>query len=258
MTIDASTDPKPERFGWPNDANLMRAIFFGLLSGTAALLYLDFQTLSVSQPDATPFTQQPILPAVDRPEIDPNAPQYNPGDQVTIQPDILLAPISATLAPNGIMLLSGYIEAGASVRIIKELDRTNEYIKTVQINSPGGSVNDALEIAVRIRELGLSTGIEDGGFCASSCPLMFAGGKTRFAGARATIGLHQIYGATAKVTAPQAMSDAQTTTARITKFLHEMGVDPAIWIHALETPPDRLYYLNQSELQQFKLVTKMR
>ena len=36
-----------------------------------------------------------------------------------------------------------------------------------------------------------------------------------------------------------------------------MGVDPALWLHALETPPDRLYYLSPEELTTYKLVTEM-
>jgi len=244
-------------FSFPNDANLMRAIFFGLLIGTGTVLFLDFQAHN------TPTTQdahleRPILPAVDRPEIDPNAPEYSPDERVTVQPEILSAPITATLAQNGIMLLSGYIEPGAAPRIIEELERTKEYIKTVQINSPGGSVNDALAISQFIRSSAFETLVDSGGFCASSCPLVFAGGKTRIASKKASIGLHQIYGATPDITPPQAMSDAQTTTAQITAHLEEMGVDTKIWIHALKTPPNKLYYLTQDELTDYKLATNLR
>jgi len=249
---------KQARFGWPNDANLMRAIFFGLLIGTATLLYWDLQTLTDKTAMPPDLSERPILPAVQRPEIDPNAPQFDPSEHVTASPEILSAPISAVLAPNGVMLLSGYIDPGAADRIIEELDRTKEYIKTVQLNSPGGSVNDALAISLQVRKLELSTSVEDGGFCASSCPLVFAGGKSRTAGKKATIGLHQIYGATAETTAPQAMSDAQSTTARITKHLNDMGVDATIWVHALETPPDKLYYLTINELKAFNLASAVK
>ncbi|MCZ4272419.1 ATP-dependent Clp protease proteolytic subunit [Maritalea porphyrae] len=250
--------PKRSRLGWPSDANLIRGIFFALLAGAGTLLYLDFMSLN-EQTAAQPLQfERPILPAVERPEFDPNAPRYDPSEQVTVQAEVLSAPMVATLAQNGVMLLSGYIDPNAAPRIIEELDRTKEYIKTVQINSPGGSVNDALEISAHIRKLGFSTTIEDGGYCASSCPILFAGGTARLAGKTATIGLHQIYGATPQTTAPQAMSDAQTTTARITQHLDEMGVDPKIWIHALQTPPNKLYYLTNQEMKQFKLATKIR
>jgi hypothetical protein len=34
-----------------------------------------------------------------------------------------------------------------------------------------------------------------------------------------------------------------------------MGVDPALWIHATETPPARMYFLSNAELQTLRLVT---
>ena len=71
--------------------------------------------------------------------------------------------------------------------------------------------------------------------CASSCPLFFAGGVTRTAGKKAAIGVHQFYAVTQGETNPaQAMSDAQSTTARISRHLAEMEVDPALWLHALD------------------------
>ena len=51
------------------------------------------------------------------------------------------------------------------------------------------------------------------------------------------------------------MSDAQVTTARISRHLSDMGVDPALWLHALDTPPRALYYLSGSELKTYRLVT---
>lgn len=57
--------------------------------------------------------------------------------------------------------------------------------------------------------------------------------------------------------AGEAMSDAQQTTAAITRHLSTMGVDPALWLHALETPPDKLYYLSAEELTGLKLATRL-
>ena len=54
------------------------------------------------------------------------------------------------------------------------------------------------------------------------------------------------------------MSDAQKTTAAITRYLTDSGVEPALWLHALETPPDRLYYLSAVELTEYKLATALK
>ena len=53
------------------------------------------------------------------------------------------------------------------------------------------------------------------------------------------------------------MSEAQKTTATISRHLAAMGIDPAVWLHALGTPPDRLYYLSDEELTRYRLVTEM-
>ena len=51
------------------------------------------------------------------------------------------------------------------------------------------------------------------------------------------------------------MADAQMTTARISRLLIELDVDPALWLHALDTPPRALYYLSAEELRKYRLVT---
>ena len=139
-----------------------------------------------------------------------------------------------------------------------------EYIKTVALDSPGGSVADALEMGKLIRDKGLATSVAPGALCASSCPLVFAGGSERRATPASAIGVHQIYAnvtaeslPTSLAAAGAAMSDAQKTTATITRYLTDSGVDPALWLHALETPPDRLYYLSPEELTHYRLSTDL-
>ena len=44
-------------------------------------------------------------------------------------------------------------------------------------------------------------------------------------------------------------------TADVSRHLEEMGVKSGVWLHALETPPDRLYYLTPEEMKAFALVT---
>ena len=67
------------------------------------------------------------------------------------------------------------------------------------------------------------------------------------------MGLHQFYAAGRGTAPEQAMADAQMTTARISRLLSEFGVDPAVWLHAMDTPPRSLYYLSKEELAKYKL-----
>ena len=81
---------------------------------------------------------------------------------------------------------------------------------------------------------------------------------------QAAIGVHQVYATAVAGAAPtgraavgEAMADVQRTTAIITRYLETTGVDPAVWLHALETPPDRLYYLKSEELEKYRLATEL-
>ena len=102
MTTTETAPPK-ERFGFPTDANLMRAIFVGLLMGTAGVLYMDFTDLSQQNAANASPDAPPILPAIERPEIDPNAPQFLPTERIQIDEDTLNAPLNIELAENGIL-----------------------------------------------------------------------------------------------------------------------------------------------------------
>lgn len=249
------------------DGKLMRAIFFGLLMGTIGVLIVDFFELSnITEQSTSQPGDAPILPAVERPEIDPDNPAFAPQTRVTSDPKTLGTPMLISLEPGGILKLEGTIVQGSAEALRTELESRGEYIKSVALNSPGGVVSQALEMGALIREKGYVTRLQAGAFCASSCPLIFASGTKRLAHQDAAIGVHQIYtsGTSNASTAPaatqersQAVSDAQTTTAAITRYLKEMGADPALWINALETPPDRLYYFTPKELLDFKLATKI-
>ena len=52
------------------------------------------------------------------------------------------------------------------------------------------------------------------------------------------------------------MDQAQRISADCQKYLVEMGVDPRLWIHAMETPREELYRLKSDELIALKLATQ--
>lgn len=242
------------------DGSIIRFAFFALLIGTASVLYIDFRELTLNQPEALAPALTPILPPAD-PE---NGAAGRPMPQITSTPETLEAPLNIALAGGGALKLTGTIDPGAARRFAEEIAARGEYVKTVVLDSPGGSVMDALEIGALIQEKGLATEVAAGSLCASSCPIVFAAGAERLASADSAIGLHQIYAASlgeaaesASAMAGVAMADAQAMTARITRHLTKSGVDPALWLHALDTPPDRLYYLSAEEMQRLKLVTQL-
>jgi hypothetical protein len=239
------------------DGVILRLAFFAMLAGTLGVLYIDYRELDAADTTALATPNQPVLPA-----FDPDSPSTAPGPAVTTDFETLKRPLSVALATGGVLELTGTIDIGSAERFAAEVAARGEYVKTVALNSPGGSVDDALAIGALIRDQGYATSVASGALCASSCPLVLAGGAERLAADGAAIGVHQIYATVTPGALPtgvraagDAMSNAQKTTAVITRHLSAMGVDPALWLHALETPPDRLYYLSPEEMAALRLVT---
>jgi hypothetical protein len=243
-----------------DDGELARWIFRGMLLGAIGVLALDLKDLSRENgwwaPEAAlpAAPSDPILPPVV--QTDAPIPPDDPRRFVTTGQDVLGRPLTFTLQGGGVLAAEGSIDPGAAARFAAEIEARGEYVKTVSLNSPGGALDDAMAMAKLVRGKGIATEVVDGAICASSCPHFFAGGLTRTTGPQAAIGVHQFYAATQIPTAPaQAMSDAQATTARISRHLIDMGIDPALWLHALDTPPQALYYFSPEELAKYRLVT---
>lgn len=245
-----------------DDGELVRWIFRGVLAGAIGVLAMDFYDLyQANARTALETTDAPATPMLP-PAFEPGEPlPEDPRKFVTGDPAALRAPMQFSLGAAGVLMAQGSIDPGAAARLATELDARGEYVKTVSLNSPGGALQDAIDMAKLVHDRKLNTEVADGALCASSCPLFFAGGKERLAGAEAAIGVHQFFATatvkdpTARPDAAKALSDAQITTARITRHLTDMGVDPAIWLHALDTPPQSLYYFSKDELSKYKLAT---
>ncbi len=242
-----------------DDGTLMRHAFTAVLSVAAILVVLDYrdlvlegQTPELTRPGADPAL--PVLP----PSLTEGTPEGAPGEIKTAE-ETLRAPMRFDLKPGGILSAEGTVDVGSADRFRTEIDARGEYVKTVMLSSPGGSVADALAISSLIREKGLSTEVPAGALCASSCPLILAGGVKRSVEDGAIVGVHQIYdGSGQKGRAPtgaEAMAMTQVTTARIGRHLQSMGVKPDLWLLGLETPPDQLHYLTAKEMAETDLVT---
>jgi hypothetical protein len=240
------------------DGTIIRAAFFAMLAGTAAVLYLDYGELTAADVAGVAMPSIPVLPA-----FNPDNPMLPGGPVVTTDPELLRQPLSIALGPGGVLSLTGSIDPGSFERVQAEIEARGEYIKQVDLNSPGGSVIDAVKIGALMVVGEYTTSVAPGALCASSCPLIFAGGKQRLASLQSAIGVHQIYAMATAGDLPaglsgvgNAMSEAQQTTAIITRYLNTTAVDPAMWLHALETPPTQLYYLSRDELTEYRLVTR--
>ncbi|WP_235911568.1 COG3904 family protein [Mesorhizobium xinjiangense] len=245
-----------------DEGELVRWTFRGLLLGAFVILAIDLgemvEVRAAFTGDSAPAAaRDPILPPAPGNESSrANAPA-DPRHYLTTSDDALSIPMRFELQQDGRLLAaSGSIDVGAGARFATELAARGDDVETISLNSPGGSLDDAIAMARLIREKGLATEVEAGALCASSCPLVLAGGTARNVSDKAAVGVHQFYTVGEATYEPaQAMAHAQVTTARISRHLAAMGVDGALWLHALETPPSALYYLSPEELSAYRVVT---
>ena len=246
-----------ERFNaWLHDRpddTILRKLYALLIAGTIAVLALDYAELS--------GLREQVTAAI--PEISTESPAALPGEDLpTIspfrRPDGALADkMTFDLQADGRLRATGTIQPGTAKAFAAEVEKRGSYIKTIVLHSPGGSVTDALEMGRLIRKKNFATEVEAGRYCASSCPLVFAGGVERHAGEKATIGVHQVSAMGPGGVATGSMADAQKISAVCQKYLREMGIDLQVWTHAMETPAQKLYSFKKDELLSLKLATNM-
>jgi len=240
------------------DETVLRWLYRAVLVATVVVIALDYADLAqqtTESASAAPSTEQPDA-APPLPEI-----KHQRGARIGVPSRQMEAKLrdkmTFDLQSDGRLIAAGTILPGTSGAFAAEIEKHGGYIKTVILRSPGGSVQDALEMGRLIRAKKYSTEVEDGHYCASSCPLVFAGGVTRRAGAKAAIGVHQVFAPAQPGLNTQAegMAGAQRIAATAQSYLRDMGVDLGVWVHAMETPKDELYYFTSKELLDLKLAT---
>ena len=252
---------------WLNDRpddSVLQWLFRVMLTVTVAVLVLDFVDLNgrvAEQAAASPGSAPAIVPE-DAPikTLIRTGPSRRDADERRAplrRPDAkLAAAMTFDLASDGRLLATGTIQPGTAKAFAAEIEKRGSYVKTVVLHSPGGSVTDALEMGRLIRKRGFTTEVEDGHYCASSCPLLFAGGVERRAAEKSAIGVHQVTAVGVDGATPaNGMESVQRISAECQRYLRDMGIDQLVWIHAMETPKDELFYFKPAELLSLKLAT---
>ena len=147
---------------------------------------------------------------------------------------------------------------------------------TVVLDSSGGSVNDAITLGRRFRNLGLLTtvgvteaagesaqpSVASEGYCESMCVFLLLAGKKRFVPESAHVRVHQIWmgdraddARSASYTA-QDMMIVERDIGRLAKYTFDMGGAGELLSLALNVPPwEQLHELNATELRETNLVT---
>lgn len=235
-----------------SDDIVLRWLFRAMIAATVTVVALDYAELDsvlahrTAVPVDTPAPEP--LPSVRPDESEPKGPATSPKGRMA-------GKMSFELAADGRLFAVGSITPGIAKAFAEEIEKRGSYVKTVVLQSPGGSVQDALAMGRLIRDKGFATEVVGGTYCASSCPLVFAGGIQRLAGKNAAIGVHQV--SSFSENSSGGMAGAQQVSALCQKYLRDMGVDLGVWVHAMETPKERLYYFKADELLSLKLATSV-
>lgn len=148
-----------------------------------------------------------------------------------------------------IIHVSGEIKKGDAARFPKWVTdniKHEDKIMGVSLDSPGGSIGEALLIADGVQKTEVPTIVGPGDKCVSACFLIFASGKKRFASKDAHIGVHSV------VTKGEGENlDAKGITLDLARIATErFNVSPSIIGRMVATPPDRVYWLNHSDLAE--------
>src|SRR6478736_5815861 len=149
---------------------------------------------------------------------------------------------------------------------------------TVVLDSSGGSVNDAITLGRRFRNLGLLTTVgisqrDRGGqgarpavapeaYCESMCVFLLLAGKKRYVPEAAHVRVHQIWmgdradDAKAASYSAQDLMIVERDIGRLAKYTFDMGGTGDLLSLALNVPPwEELHELSYAELHLTNLVT---
>lgn len=143
--------------------------------------------------------------------------------------------------PN-IVLMHGAIDGRAALsfkRYMRKYPQTDSII----LSSPGGNVQGALLIAEEVFENKISTLIMDDDVCASACAYVFFAGYRKILDGK--LGVHQISG-----DKETTQADVQFYVSDILEALNRYDVPQKVVNKMLRTPPDEMYYFDNSTLSK--------
>jgi peptidoglycan hydrolase-like protein with peptidoglycan-binding domain len=171
-----------------------------------------------------PLSNLPPPPELEKAAAEPPSQFDLPSDQ----PDLIV--LNAEIDEATPLAFRRALEARPAVRVLA-------------LNSPGGSVDAAVGMALEIRKRGLATYVPAEMGCYSACAYMFFAGTDRHA--KGELGVHQISSDVADLVM------AQTTLGDVIDALQSFGVHPQVISHMLRTPPADMYVFDAEELAEW-------
>lgn len=256
MTATLHPIAKPPRRPRWTAARMLRAVLVVQFAFAAILFGGDLARVlpHLVSPSNAPALTEPLRPGDQTRRYDPSHvptrvanPDSRPLPVTGDMPSRLLFE-TTQWAGQRALAITGAIAGGDAARFA-DFIATHEDPEIVFLNSPGGSVSDALAIGRQLRDIGATTAMADSDVCLSACPYILAAGTTRTIPEGAWVGVHQhFFGENIALPAFLAVEDIQRGQGDVMRYLNDMGIDPLVMQHALTTPPDEIYILTRDEL----------
>ena len=146
---------------------------------------------------------------------------------------------------------SGDIEHGTALKFVNFIKEKKIGNAIIYLDSDGGSLQEGILIGKIIREMRYDTTIgtkrnKMSGICASACSYAFAGGLARYIyNDQQRLGLHQFYKSNGRNI--DDVANTQQTTAKIVKYLSDMGVDEQAFVLASSTNKNTIAWLSRAD-----------
>ncbi len=165
-------------------------------------------------------------------------------------------------APAAIRIQSG-IRKGDYAAFMDAVDRVNGTVKgringvpfiTVELNSPGGDVVEALEIGRAIYQRYIMTVVRGGDECVSACVFILLAGAVHTPANSAAIGVHRpLLVSWRNMSATDARAKYEALMAYLRSYFIELGIDPAAYDLMMRTSSSGMHYLSSAELDRFRV-----
>lgn len=150
--------------------------------------------------------------------------------------------------PEALFLEGESIPPNHGLELRKALNELNK-VTTIVLDSPGGDVYSALNMAGVIHDRSISTYVPANGNCASACSFMFLAGIDRFSDGK--LGVHQFAPTKdRKENRSTTISQAQFTMSDLYAVLSPFEVPDFVIVKMFDTPADNMYYFTNRQLRK--------
>ncbi len=164
-----------------------------------------------------------------------------------------------SIGPHGFgVLIEGEIKSGDFLRFSSYLSaniNTNSKInyEIVYLNSPGGSVEEALKFADLFSKYFSTVAVIGGGNCFSACTIIWAGGVDRLLEKGARLGFHRLSFARKEVDVKKSKATVDPENQKVAAFFRSVGFPTLLLDKMNETPPTDIYVVDMRWLIEHEL-----